>query len=246
MPLLVAGDPGPVLRIPAAGSDWLLVCDHAGNAVPRQLRNLGLSADDLNDHIGIDIGIWQVTQAMAVVLGAEAIGQAYSRLVIDCNRRPGTPASIPGVSDGRNVPGNSGAPLGEARVREIFMPYHDAISASIAAYPSRRMICSMHSFTRELAGQHRAVDIGVIYGRTAQLADAVIDGLATCGLRVGRNTPYQIDFHADYTLPIHAEATGLDYVEIEICQDLIDSRDGQAVLARIMTKALSSAQASLS
>lgn len=244
--LLSAGDPEPVLRVLSAGADWLFVCDHAGNAVPRRLENLGLSAADLNDHIGIDIGIWPVTMAVAESLGAEVIGQAYSRLVIDCNRKPRTPASIPAASDGRTVPGNAGAPLAEERVLEIFAPYHDAISTSIAAYPGRRQICSMHSFTRELAGVRRDVDIGVIHGPNVRLAEAVIGGLKSCGLNVDRNAPYRIDFDGDYTLPVHGEAAGLDYVEIEICQELIGTTDGQTKLAAIMASALQSAQASLS
>jgi predicted N-formylglutamate amidohydrolase len=244
--LLSTGDPEPVLRVPAIGSNWLLLCDHAGNAVPARLQNLGLRRADLDDHIGIDIGIWPVTQSMAKALGEEAIGQAYSRLVIDCNRQPGTLASIPASSDNRVIPGNDGAPFTDERIREIFTPYHDAIVASLAAHTGRRLICSMHSFTRELAGQRRAVDIGVIHGPDSRLADAMIDALQTSGLSVARNAPYRIDFDGDYTLPVHAEAAGLDYVEIEICQDLIGTIDGQAGLARIMAGALVSAQASLS
>lgn len=232
------------MQVAAAGSSWLLLCDHAGNDVPQILDKLGLSAAELNDHIGIDIGIWPVTQAMAQALGAEAIGQRYSRLVIDCNRQPGTPTSISLVSDGRNVPGNAGMPYAAERVSEIFSPYHEAIAQRIAA--SRRAVCSMHSFTRELAGHRRDVDIGVIHGPDARAADAVFSALASSGLRVGRNKPYQIDFSGDYTLPAHAETAGLHYVEIEICQDLIGTANGQARLARLMTEALAAAQASLS
>ena len=242
--LLDPNDPPPVHRISQSGSlsSWLLVCDHAGNAVPRRLSSLGLDPRDLADHIGIDIGIWQVTRLVAAGLNAEAIGQAYSRLVIDCNRQPGTPASIPLVSDGRPVPGNMDADPGP-RVAEIFRPYHEAIEAALGRRP---LLSAMHSFTRVLGGQRRAVDIGVIHGPDSRLSDGVLDALSGCGLKVGRNTPYEIDFAGDYTLPVHGEARGLDYVEIEVCQDLIKTADGQSGLATILAHALRAAQDSLS
>ena len=244
MRLLGPDDQAPVL-IEAFGdtrAPWLLTADHAGNAVPRVLRDLGMSRPDLEDHIGIDIGIWPVTVAVARELRSVAVGQAYSRLVIDCNRRPGTSASIPTVSDGRAVAGNVGADAG-SRLDEIFAPYHAAIETRLR---DGLLICAMHSFTRSLAGRRRAVDIGVIHGPKARLADAVIGGLADCGLRVVRNSPYQIDFAGDYTLPVHGEARAADYVELEICQDLIGDEAGQARLARIVGAALSRAQLKLS
>jgi predicted N-formylglutamate amidohydrolase len=242
--LLDRNDPPPVLRIARSpgSSSWLLVSDHAGNAIPRRLAGLGVAPPDLADHIGIDIGAWEVTRRLAAGLDAPAIGQAYSRLVIDCNRRPGTRTSIPLASDGRIIPGNADAdPV--PRVGEIFRPYHDAIEAELDRRP---LLCAMHSFTRVLGGQRRSIDIGIIHGPNSRLADGVLNSLADCGLRVERNTPYQIDFAGDYTLPVHGEARGLNYVEIEVCQDLIATADGQYRLAAILTHALRMAQDSLS
>jgi len=46
----------------------------------------------------------------------------------------------------------------------------------------------------------------------------------------------------DYGVPVHAEAGGLDYLEIEIRQDLIEGEAGQlawaARLARLLPQAL--------
>ena len=72
----------------------------------------------------------------------------------------------------------------------------------------------------------RAVDVGVIYGPRSTLADIVFDRIAKSGLKVERNVPYQIDFAGDKTLPGHGENRRLDYVEIEICQDLIGAAAG--------------------
>lgn len=67
-------------------SAFFLVCDHACNRLPRALGSLGLSDSDRARHIAWDIGAAAVTRLMADTLGAAAILQNYSRLVIDCMR----------------------------------------------------------------------------------------------------------------------------------------------------------------
>ena len=54
------------------------------------LGNLGLGEADLARHIGWDIGIDGVGRRLADRLDARLIMQPYSRLVIDCNRPPGS------------------------------------------------------------------------------------------------------------------------------------------------------------
>ena len=44
-----------------------------------------------------DIGIAGVSRLMADALDATLVQQNYSRLVIDCNRRPGSETSILGI-----------------------------------------------------------------------------------------------------------------------------------------------------
>jgi predicted N-formylglutamate amidohydrolase len=59
-------------------------------------------------------------------LDALVVRQNYSRLVIDCNRTPGSETSILDLSERTRVPGNIGMSQRHklARVREIFQPYH--------------------------------------------------------------------------------------------------------------------------
>ncbi len=49
-------------------------------------------------------------------------------------------------------------------------------------------------------------------------------------LVVGDNQPYAMD-GIDYTVPRHAKANGLDYLEIEVRQDLIAQPVGQEAMA---------------
>ena len=91
-------------------SPFLITCDHAGRRLPRLLGTLGLPEAELTRHIAWDLGAAQVTRHLAQELGAFAILQTYSRLVIDCNRHPGVPSSIPTVSESTTIPGNEALP----------------------------------------------------------------------------------------------------------------------------------------
>jgi predicted N-formylglutamate amidohydrolase len=108
-PLLAADEPPPVSVDNAdATSPLLLVADHAGRAIPRALGRLGVAALEWERHIAWDIGIAGVGRTLANALGAVLIQQNYSRLVIDCNRPPGSPTSIPEISELTPIPGNVG------------------------------------------------------------------------------------------------------------------------------------------
>ncbi len=64
--------------------------------------------------------------------------------------------------------------------------------------------------------------VAVLYNRNPRLSRAVAALLrAEPGLVVGENAPYQLTDETDYGVPVHAEARGLDYLEIEIRQDLV-------------------------
>ncbi len=251
--LLAASDPAPVqITRGEAGSPFLLVCDHAGRRVPAALGDMGVAAPEWDRHIAWDIGAAGVCAALAPALGAACIAQAYSRLVIDCNRTPGHPTSIPPVSDGTPVPANAGltAEAAAQRVAEIFTPYHAAITTELdrrAASGLPSVLIAMHSFTPVFAGVTRPWQAGVLHNRDPILSRVLARLLAAEGFLVGDNEPYQLSDDSDYTVPVHAERRGLAYVELEIRQDLIASADGQREwamrLARLLPRALEEAGA---
>ena len=129
--LISEGDPAAVRVLqPTGGSEFFLTADHAGRAIPRRLGRLGLPENELARHIAWDIGIAGVTELLAQALDATAVLQAYSRLVIDCNRQPDWVSSIPEISELTAIPRNQAIPPAEreARHREIFLPYHQRIA----------------------------------------------------------------------------------------------------------------------
>ena len=110
-------------------SPFLITCDHAGKRLPRALGTLGLPESELSRHIAWDIGAAQVARCLARELGAFAILQTYSRLAIDCNRRPDVPSSIPVISENTVIPGNHD--LSPAQVAERARAIDDALVAEM-------------------------------------------------------------------------------------------------------------------
>src|ERR1700735_3764253 len=134
--LLDSEDVPPVHEDNALGtSPFLLTSDHYGRLIPRALGDLGLPESERTRHIAWDIGITGVADALSKHLGAHLIAQRYSRLVIDCNRPPDAPSSIPRLSEATLIPGNEGLTpeAAEARRRAIFDPYHRRIGEAIDA-----------------------------------------------------------------------------------------------------------------
>jgi predicted N-formylglutamate amidohydrolase len=246
--LLAAGEPVPVtVYNPNGGSPFLLVADHAGNAIPRALGRLGVAPQELRRHIAWDIGIAGVGRLLADALGAVLIQQTYSRLVIDCNRPPGMPSSTPEVSELTRIPGNAGLSDEDKalRVKEIFAPYHERIDTEIKRRWRVRMpavLISLHSFTPIFKGVPRPWHVSVLYNRDPRLPRHLLAMLkAETGLAVGNNEPYMVSDSTDYTIPVHGERMGLPHALIEIRQDLIAEERGQHTwalrLARLLPKA---------
>jgi predicted N-formylglutamate amidohydrolase len=246
--LLTSDDPPPVSVHNEDGeSPFLIVADHAGNDMPRALGRLGVPAAECERHIAWDIGIAAVGRLVANALDATLVQQNYSRLVIDCNRMPGSETSIPEVSELTAIPGNIGlsADRKVARVRAIFQPYHQRIEAELDRRRQagrRTALIAMHSFTPVFMGVTRPWHAGVLYNHDPRFAHLLMDLLKReDGLVVGDNEPYSVTDASDYTIPVHGERRGLHHVGIEVRQDLIADDKGQRqwalLLERVLTRA---------
>jgi len=248
VPLMAADEPAPAALYNAGGpSPFLLVADHAGNRMPRALGRLGIAEAECERHIAWDIGIAGLGRFLTETLGAPLIQQNYSRLVIDCNRPPGIPASIPEISELTPIPGNVGLTdaAKAARARAIFWPYHERIETELAL---RRQagrptaLIALHSFTPVFKGVARSMHAALLYNRDPRLARSLLALLREeQGLVVADNEPYFVSDATDYTIPVHGERHGLPHALIEIRQDLIAEADGQrrwaALLARLLPQA---------
>ncbi len=246
--LLAPDEPQPVTVTNEGGrSPFVIVGDHAGKYLPRRLQMLGLQEAECERHIAWDIGAGAVCGLIGDALDAAVIRQNYSRLAIDCNRTPGSETSIVELSELTTVPGNIGLSKDqiEARVREIFQPYHDRIAAELdrrRQAGQAAVLIAVHSFTPVFKAAARPWHVSMLYNRDPRLANILMD-LLRCeqGLVVGDNEPYSVSDASDYTIPIHGERRHLPHVLIEIRQDLIADEAGQrrwaGMLARLLPQA---------
>ena len=230
----LAGDPA---------SGVVVICDHASNAIPEDLRSLGLPPAQLERHIAYDIGAAEVTRTLARALGAPAVLSTFSRLVIDPNRGQDDPTLVMKLSDGAVVPGNAAADDAEVerRLARFYRPYDRAVGEAVAAGLAAGVppvLVSIHSFTPFWKGVPRPWHVAVLWDSDPRLPVPLMRALEAEGdLVVGDNEPYDGALAGD-TVYRHATVLGLSNALIEIRQDLIgndgDARGWGGRLARVL------------
>lgn len=209
--------------------DWLIVCDHASNCVPASFKGLGLDAEMLDAHIAWDIGAAQIARQLARRLAAPLIESGYSRLLIDCNRYPSAPDSIPRISDRCVIGGNQEMTpsLQFERRLAFFRPYHLAIDTALCEAERlgrTPVFVSVHTCAPAMNGQSRPWDIGISWTRDDRVAAPLLDSLAALhGVTVGDNQPYALEIGKDFTTPEHAMTRGLAHLQVEVRQDLVST-----------------------
>ena len=227
-----------------SGRKILIVCDHASNAIPHALNDLGLSAVQRCDHVAWDIGAGAVARLLADAMKAPAVLGGYSRLVIDLNRAPDDPTAIPLISDDVIVPGNRDLDVTSRAMREraCHVPYHRAIESwvdNVLTGEQAAAIFSVHSFTPSLRdGATRPWEAGVLWTDDARIPVPLMAALRESGLLVGDNEPYTAHDQFGFTIETHAEPRGLANGLIEIRQDLLADERGVREWAERLTVAL--------
>jgi len=247
---MAAFEPVEVVRSRPGGiGRMLLVCDHARNAVPPEIGDLGLPPEDMARHIAYDVGARGVTLSLAETLGAGAVLSTFSRLVIDPNRGEDDPTLVMRLYDGSVIPGNRAVDRTEIarRLDAYYRPYHRAIDAALdrrVEMGDAPVLVSIHSFTPQFQGRPwRPWQIGVLWDRDDRLVRPLIERLvAEPDLVVGDNEPYTGRLVGDCMWQ-HGTRRGIPHALIEIRNDLIGTEAGQrawaARLAPIIADALS-------
>lgn len=231
---------------PEARADFIVVCDHASNALPPEYGTLGLDPAEFRRHIAFDIGAAGVARHLAEALSAPAVLGRYSRLLIDLNRGEDDPTIVMKLSDGAIVPGNRDVDAykdaGEfaRRIALFHAPYHAAIEKLIARARAQDIvpvIVSVHSFTPRWRSFVRPWETGLLWDKDDRMIVPLLTALRAQGFTVGDNEPYTGKLRND-CMYAHATVHGLPHVLIEIRQDLIESEEGQAEWAARYAKHL--------
>lgn len=251
--LLTQAEGGPVaIENANAKGELLFVCEHASSRLPERLGTLGLSKEALESHIAWDPGALAVARLLAERFDATLVHQRFSRLVYDCNRPPESDAATPVVSEVYEVPGNGTMSAAErqARVEEIYEPFHDAVSRLVGdrkAAGRRPVLVTMHSFTPVYFGEPRSVEIGILHDADSRLADRMLAAAADgdVGYDIRRNEPYGPADGVTHSLIEYGIRFRVPNVMIEIRNDLIRNEIGQRVMADYLAGLLAKGVAAL-
>ena len=241
----VLDDFSPFTRLDGARErGLLLVADHAKADLPPAYGHLGLEAAQFARHIAYDIGIEGVAVELNRLLDVPVVMANFSRLLIDPNRGVDDPTLVMQLSDGALVPGNAQLDQAEIthRLTSYYEPYHQAISAEIAAFLAQDItpvILSLHSFTHQWRGTLRPWQLGVLWDKDPRFAVPLLEKLRSDpGLVVGDNEPYTGQLKGD-CMYRHGTGRGLAHGLLEIRQDLIQDLEGQKIWAGRLAQMLS-------
>ena len=220
----------------------VLTCEHGGNRIPARYAHLFNSAAALLDgHRGYDVGAFEVARFLARKLGVPLFTGTVSRLLVDLNRSLGHPALFSEyVRDLDSVE--------KKRILERhYYPYRLQVEDALHNEISRRRVLhlSVHSFTPELDGTQRRVDVGLLYDpkrRVERQACArMLDRLHGMdpSLRVRRNYPYRGTADG-FTTHLRKSLRSDRYagIEIELNQVRIEPGRGRRHLGAVLENAI--------
>ena len=211
--------------------DYLVICDHASNRIPKKYNNLELKEETIKSHRAYDIGASDVALELSSKLNCSLIMANFSRLLIDPNRGLDDPTLIPKLSENIEIKGNYNIKFNNEgiskseRINNFYLPYHETIKKFILERLKKRKIpkiLSIHSFTPIWKGRKREVDIGVLWDKDNRLASIFLKSFKE--VNIGNNKPYNGRLMND-TLYQHGTMNGLPHVLIEIRQDLLKTNE---------------------
>lgn len=229
---------------PEGSSPYVLICDHASNALPAHIPTLGLSEEDMQRHIAWDPGAVAVARRVSALLDATLVESTVSRLIVDCNRALDAPDLVCEVSETTAIPGNRGLSAAERAERIAFawQPFHEALSRVIdgrLAQGRETSLVAIHSFTPVYKGIQRPWHIGILHDADVRLSEPLL-GLfrGEAEIVVGDNEPYSPEDRVYFTLEKHGRSRGLACVMVELRNDLVAHEPGQARWATMLARHL--------
>jgi predicted N-formylglutamate amidohydrolase len=203
----------------------VLLCEHAGQAVPKTLNGLGLSQDHYDFHYAYDPGIKALGETLARRLNAFCILGNYSRLVVDLNR-PENERAFPTMGEGYEITGNKNLSAEEMaqRFSEIYDPYHDAVATHIDAVIAQGrlpLIVSLHSFTPVFHGEQRPWEIAALWVQDKRPVLPFFSYYQEKGFCVGDNEPYDARMVRGFSSNRHGDERRLPNILIEWRNDVL-------------------------
>ena len=227
-----------------------VTCEHATNALPSGYQPSERDLEILQTHWGWDPGAADVTRRLSELTGAGAVLSAVSRLVCDVNRPIEDDTLILRELEGHPLTFNQDVDVDEiqTRVEQYYIPFHRAVHDHLQSRLSHSpppLILAVHSFTPVYMGNKRDMEIGIIYdSRCPDKAKRLNDAFVEYGFAVAMNRPYSGMEGQMYSAWHHGRGNGLDYLELEMSQDLFSPSVKAANVDRIVRAIISGTQIS--
>jgi len=240
-------DPEPISVI-NKDSTLIFSGSHNGIAVPSCLPQcLGTDPDWFyNAHEATDLHMNKLFAALKdLIADASYIEGNYSRLVCDLNAMPDY--SIPQCSSEHkeikitaNLPDNCCNKQRILRLNNIYHPYHDTkkkMIERIRQINGQVINLDMHSFSPTWKKQPREAEIGTIRCEKTPLSRALEEYLKTqteyCFIS---GQPYRVAERPSNSASLITQTNDLQYIGIEIRNDLISSPEGIEKMVNFINK----------
>ncbi|MBL6446976.1 N-formylglutamate amidohydrolase [Fulvivirga sp. 29W222] len=143
------------------GRKILISCEHAGNYVPKDYKFMFVDAEEaLASHRGWDPGSLKIGKYLARHLEAPLFYQKVSRLLVETNR------SLDNKELFSEYTHNINRGIKNTLLTKYYHPYRDGIEGKIQNYITQGesvLHLSIHTFTPQLNGIERTVDVGLLY-----------------------------------------------------------------------------------
>lgn len=138
----------------------VLTCEHAGNEIPKQYREIFKNEKEvLNSHRGFDTGALDLFHSLQKIADYSEFN-TISRLLVEVNRSQSHPQLFSEFS--RNFSTEEKKNI----MATFYFPYRNSIENRISEFLAagdKVVHLSVHSFTPELDGVERQADVGLLY-----------------------------------------------------------------------------------
>jgi predicted N-formylglutamate amidohydrolase len=218
----------------------VLTCEHASNHLPPPWQWPPQDRWIVDTHWAWDLGIADVTRALADALDAPAVLAGFTRLLCDVNRPVDAETTFRALADGHVVHLNAALSDVErgSRCERLHAPYHQTVD-DVVRRTSRAAVLSMHSFTPVYeAGPPRPMELGVLFDEEELVSHRLAESLARDGWKVALNEPYSGKDGLIYSAARHAAAHGRRALELEVRNDLASDAARRPALVRSLRHAI--------
>lgn len=236
----ILGDPEYTGRL-------LITCEHASNRLPQSLSPTAEDMKWLETHWGWDIGAAELARELVLIKDCLAVLAGFSRLLCDPNRALDDEGLIATQVEGHPLSFNGHLDDEELtwRIEDYWESFHNAVDEAMAARIARGgdvVLLSVHTFTPNMGGVARDMEVGVLFNEHEAVARRLANLLVQQGFLTALNEPYSGQGGLMYSANRHGQIHGVIALEIEVRQDLVDTPQKARMVARRLAPAITKLQ----